>query len=662
MKKYLLTIVALLPIAAMAQDETEPLETVCQKKAFELFSQVAADASDNICFSPLSVQMAMAMVQNGAAGNTLSQMQYAFGTTGYSNDELNVFNKNVDEILTNRPAFNYDPTSRESEEQQRKRYDAAYPICELANGVWTRAGTIWHEQFLQTMQDFYNAGFGSVDFTTQEGVNEINGWVNDKTHGTIPKVLDEPLSPDLAMLFANTLYFKGSWKKPFDPNQTDLGTFHNPNGIDVQTYMMHVQDYFLTRKTEQFLTLRMPYGMGDFSMTIFLPIESASLPELTCDDWKQAFDSKEEPCFIDVQMPSFDIDDKYDLKNVLQRMGMVDAFKRDLADFNNMSEDLLWIDKVFQCSKIEVNETGTVATAATVVQTYDNGMPPTGEFIVNRPFYYTIENRNTGSVLFVGRVTQLKGMSMPQDGILLSCPDENHPHAIDLGLPSGTKWACCNVGATSPEGYGGYYSWGETEEKDFYGDNYLYLYQDSNGDWHYQDIGNDIAGTQYDVAQVKWGEEWQMPSQTQQEELMYCCISTWTSINGICGYVFVSKKNGSNIFLPASGLRLEGKLPTVGYYAGYWSSTLYPWFPNQAYLIGFNDRDGVKQYRDGFITGRSVRPVCMGTSTVMSQFSPIIANNSIYNIYGIKVADNATNMNTLPPGIYIVNGKKQMVK
>ena len=113
------------------------------------------------------------------------------------------------------------------------------------------------------------------------------------------------------------------------------------------------------------------------------------------------------------------------------------------------------------------------------------------------------------------------------------CPDDHHPHQIDLGLPSGTKWACCNVGADKPEAYGGYYAWGETEEKDVYND-VTYQYstgEDGNGDGYYDDyhvetsfdvygvwqsLGDDIAGSQYDVAQVKWGGDWQMPTSVRK--------------------------------------------------------------------------------------------------------------------------------------------------
>ena len=149
------------------------------------------------------------------------------------------------------------------------------------------------------------------------------------------------------------------------------------------------------------------------------------------------------------------------------------------------------------------------------------------------------------------------------------CPDDNHPHMIDLGLPSGTKWACCNVGASAPEQYGGYYAWGETEEKDVYDrDSYKY-YQDGS----YVSLAMDISGTEYDVAHVKWGDNWVMPSLDDIRELLSNCTSEWTTLNGVKGRKFTSEINGNSIFLPAAGYRLGGSLDCVGTDGNYWSST-----------------------------------------------------------------------------------------
>ncbi|MBR6602253.1 MAG: hypothetical protein IKK87_10525 [Bacteroidaceae bacterium] len=154
------------------------------------------------------------------------------------------------------------------------------------------------------------------------------------------------------------------------------------------------------------------------------------------------------------------------------------------------------------------------------------------------------------------------------------CNDGNHVHAVDLGLS--VKWACCNVGASVPEGYGGYYAWGETEEKsDYDRDTYQY-YIDTDGDGYkeWQDIGSNISGTSYDVAHVKWGGGWRMPTRDEIKELCEKCSWELTTVNGIRGYK-VTGPNGNSIFLPAAGSRLGTEVVGRGSDGCYWSGKLY---------------------------------------------------------------------------------------
>ncbi len=185
------------------------------------------------------------------------------------------------------------------------------------------------------------------------------------------------------------------------------------------------------------------------------------------------------------------------------------------------------------------------------------------------------------------------------------CPDSNHPHVIDLGLPSGTKWACCNVGSSNPEGYGNYYAWGETKTKSVYSWG-TYQYGRSSDD--VDNIGSDIAGTRYDAATANWGTPWKMPTKAQCEELIENTTSKWTTHNGVEGRMFTSKKNGRSLFLPAAGDRWDGELYDAGSYGLYCSSSLdesgsyYAW-SLRFYSGGANTSNG---FRYG---GRSVRPV-----------------------------------------------------
>ena len=187
-----------------------------------------------------------------------------------------------------------------------------------------------------------------------------------------------------------------------------------------------------------------------------------------------------------------------------------------------------------------------------------------------------------------------------------SCPDANHPHMIDLGLPSDTKWACCNVGASAPEGYGNYYAWGETNPKSVYDwDTYQYGSSSTN----VVNIGSDIAGTQYDAATANWGTPWRMPSSAQIEELLKNCTSTWTTQYGVKGRKFTGL-NGGTIFLPAAGVHWGDDLKYPSYWGDYWSSTLIESDPVHAYYLGFGSANSGSIRQMGRCDGLSVRPVC----------------------------------------------------
>ena len=223
------------------------------------------------------------------------------------------------------------------------------------------------------------------------------------------------------------------------------------------------------------------------------------------------------------------------------------------------------------------------------------------------PFVFANADANGDGVINVNDISATATIILDGDSpsAYLKCPDDHHPHVIDLGLPSGTKWCCCNVGATTPEGYGGYYAWGETSEKSVYNSSSYAYYNSSTG---YQNIGSDIAGSQYDVAHVRMGAPWRMPSIEQQQELIQNCTRTWTQQNGVNG-ILVTGKNGGQIFLPAAGLRFDDGLYYAGWGGYYWSSSLFPDNDYGAYGLSF-DSDYWNWCYDYRYKGRSVRAVC----------------------------------------------------
>lgn len=235
-----------------------------------------------------------------------------------------------------------------------------------------------------------------------------------------------------------------------------------------------------------------------------------------------------------------------------------------------------------------------------------------------------------------------------------SCPDNNHPHVIDLGLPSGTKWACCNVGATTPENCGGYYAWGETKEKEMY-DWATYIHCDGSMKNCY-DLGSDIAGTEYDVAHVRWGGSWVIPSQGQIEELTNKCSFTWTTMNGVDGAQFTGP-NGGTIFLPSADIRWDGFLECLIHGGYYWSSTQSP-YSYDSFRLCF-DSWGGSCGGDNHGLGLTIRPVISktnnGTNNIAEEaYSPMPKVS--YDLYGRQLRGRPEH------GLYIQNGKKRVVR
>jgi hypothetical protein len=209
------------------------------------------------------------------------------------------------------------------------------------------------------------------------------------------------------------------------------------------------------------------------------------------------------------------------------------------------------------------------------------------------------------------------GPDQPDDPIKPVDPTNGHEW-VDLGLPNGTKWATCNVGAESPEDYGDYFAWGETEPKDYY-DWSTYKWYNGSYDTQTKYCTDSYYGTvdnkttldlSDDAAYVNWGSSWRMPTKAEQDELRNTNYTTWawTTQNGVKGYKVTSKVNGNSIFLPAAGYRYDSDLDGAGSDGYYWSSSLYTLSSARAFYLGF-DSDDVYCYGNGRRDGQSVRPV-----------------------------------------------------
>ncbi|MGN0186261.1 MAG: hypothetical protein ACI392_00740 [Paludibacteraceae bacterium] len=197
--------------------------------------------------------------------------------------------------------------------------------------------------------------------------------------------------------------------------------------------------------------------------------------------------------------------------------------------------------------------------------------------------------------------------------MFMSCTTgtENGHAYVDLGLPSGTKWATCNVGASSPEAYGDYFAWGEITTKTTYSwDTYTLTTDGGSTFTKYNTTDSKTTlEPEDDAAAVNWGGAWRMPTDDEWKELRENCTWTWTTQNGVNGYE-VKGTNGNSIFLPAAGYRSNDDLDYAGGDGNYWSSSLYASYPFDSWNVNFNS-DNVYRYNSGRYYGQSVRPVLL---------------------------------------------------
>ena len=239
---------------------------------------------------------------------------------------------------------------------------------------------------------------------------------------------------------------------------------------------------------------------------------------------------------------------------------------------------------------------------------------------------------------------------------------------VNLGLPSGTLWADCNVGASAPEGYGNYYAWGETATKTSYSwSNYKYC---SGSQSTTQDIGTHIAGTSYDAATKNWGGDWVMPTLDQANELLTKCTVSLATVNNVKGLRFKGP-NGNTIFFPMAGYKYDSKYSAEGTQCYIWTDTKdivtkYAYKSMALYLERSSSSAKANTTAAPRRSGVIVRAVRAGSSSANSydfdtdgvrgvNIAPP-SDGSTYTIQGVKVEGE------LKPGIYIRNGKKFVVK
>lgn len=367
------------------------LVTASTKFGFKLYAEIAKqDAGKNVFISPASIASALAMTYIGAVGETKEAMARVLETQGMTHAELN-----------------------QAYAQLKAALESPDPNVQLsiANSLWAKKGITFNPEFLQRNKQFYGAEVTALDFGDPGAPKTINSWVAGKTKGKIDKIVDN-IDPQSILFLINAIYFKGKWADEFDKAKTREEAFTTAGSQQKRHPMMHQSGKYRYNEGSDFQAVSLPYAAGRVSMYIFLPAKGTSLAEFqkkltatTWEAWMKEF--RETPG--DIAVPRFKIEYEIGLNDALKALGMGVAFDPDRANFTGIVQgaENAFISRVKHKTFAEVNEEGTEAAAATSVEmSVTSAMRPQKSFrmIIDRPFFCTIRDNKTGTVLFMGSI------------------------------------------------------------------------------------------------------------------------------------------------------------------------------------------------------------------------------------------------------------------
>ena len=402
--KTICSLIILSIVALLISCETEPIiketpKIILTKKSakiieadhafgFELFREICrVSEEENIMISPMSISYALGMTYNGAEGTTLDAFNDVLHFGGLTNQEVNESYKDLMDQLLNL-----------SEEVE----------FALANSIWYKEGYPVLEDFIKTNEDFFNAAIREADFSDPKTVDLINGWIEEQTNDKIKDMLDQ-IPGDVVMYLINAIYFNANWKYEFPKEDTYEGEFKLENGSQTAVDYMVVEGDFHYTYNDDFAAVELPYSDSSFSMLVMLPKQgnsvSSLIESLDVSTWDSWFEHSQR-LGVRVVLPKF----KYEFKNLLndplKTLGLGVAFS-DNADFSRIVPDRsLCISRVIHQTFIDVQEEGTEAAAATIVEIKELSSPGGASitFHADHPFLYLIKENSTGAIVFMGKV------------------------------------------------------------------------------------------------------------------------------------------------------------------------------------------------------------------------------------------------------------------
>ncbi len=374
--------------------------------ALQLYRKLQDDKG-NLFFSPYSISTALAMTYAGARGVTQEQMARTL-CLPISKEVVEKMNPYEVPLSQEQLAQVFGKTIQDL----NKRGGGGKYELRIANALWGQRDYEFLPAFVELVEKQYGGTLRNVDFVAaaDQARQTINAWVAGQTNDKIKDLIAPGvLNAMTRLVLTNAIYFKGNWASQFEKDQTQDQPFTLLEGTHVQVPMMSQENRFGYAETEVLQTLEMPYRGDELSMVILLPKKADGIKaleqELTVESlskWLGTIRRRQ----VTVVVPKFRMTSKFSLAQVLQSMGMTDAFT-DRADFTGMAPRReLFLSAVIHQAYVDVNEEGTEAAAATgaVVGVTSIGPNETPVFRADHPFLFLIRDKTTGSILFLGRV------------------------------------------------------------------------------------------------------------------------------------------------------------------------------------------------------------------------------------------------------------------
>lgn len=378
-----------------------PVVAGLDRFAGRLYGELAAGGGGgNLVLSPYSVLVALGMTLTGAAGSTAEEMRAVLGAGDLGerwHKGVNALTAHVEDLAG---------------KQERADGSKAELALGTADQLFGQRDVAWETDFLDLLAKEYGAGLRTVDFetATEQARTAINGWVEDRTHDRIVDLVPEGvLDQSTRLVLVNAIYLKAPWEQPFEKGLTAPGTFHRPDGSQVDADLMRVPDLSTNLATgDGWHSVTLPYAGRRLAMTVVLPDEGGleRVEQQVRSGGFATFTAAAQPTVVDLSMPRWSFRTAAPLKEALSVLGMPTAFS-DAADFTPMTEeDLpLVVAEVLHQGFIAVDEEGTEAAAATAVVMAETAAPVAVPFLVDRPYFFVIHDAEHATPLFVGRVT-----------------------------------------------------------------------------------------------------------------------------------------------------------------------------------------------------------------------------------------------------------------